>query len=96
MLPDFCVTMQAPIQVSAPGRNHSEAVQWNACMGDLQSAAAALDTAVGMVVEAAAEHDLPPPDVVRACGLAVDGVLGASVCTLVSRQARAARRSGQC
>lgn len=62
MLSNVCVTMQALIQVSAPGRNYSEAVQWNACMGDLQSAAAGLDTAVGTVVEAAAEHDLPPPN----------------------------------
>lgn len=95
MISDVSVTVRAVIQVSAPGRKRSEAVQWQACMDDLLSAAAALDTAVGMVIAAAAEHE-PQPNVVRTCCLAVDGVLGGFVCSFVLRQAKAACRSGQC
>lgn len=95
MSSDVSVTVQAVNQVSAPGRKRSEAVQWQACMDDLLSAAAALDTAVGMVIAAAAERE-PQPKVVRTCCLAADGVLGGFVGSFVLQQAKAACRSGQC
>lgn len=70
--------MQAFIQVTAAGEKRSEASLWEACMKSLGSAAAALECAVTRIFKAAAGREVPP-DIVCACCLAVDGLLGAAV-----------------